>query len=81
MKALISLFLAITATSVMAAGNETVQTTQYNPAQSLDIAKVISVSPTANACEVVPATMVYVDHQGETHRLEYQVMGGCSGNS
>jgi hypothetical protein len=81
MKALISLFLAVAATSVMAAGNEPVQTTQYNPAQSLDIAKVISVSPTTDACEVVPATMVYVDHQGETHRLEYKVMGGCSNNS
>lgn len=81
MKTLISLLLAVIATSAMAAGNEQIPTTQYNPAQQLDIAKVISVTPTANACEVVPATMVYVDHQGENHRLVYQVMGDCSGNS
>jgi hypothetical protein len=27
----------------------------------------------------VPATMVYIDHQGETHTLTYKVMGICSG--
>ncbi|WP_219060099.1 DUF2790 domain-containing protein [Pseudomonas sp. UMAB-08] len=80
MKTLIGLFLAVIATSAMAAGNEQIPATQYNPAQPPDIAEVISVTPTAGACEVVPATMIYVDHQGETHRLVYKVMGGCSGN-
>jgi hypothetical protein len=45
----------------------------------LDIAKVISVTDTSTACDVVPATMVYIDHQGESHKVTYQVMGMCSG--
>jgi hypothetical protein len=81
MKTLISLLLAVMTTSVVAADNQPVPATAYNPAQPPEIARVISVTPTANACEVVPATMVYVDHQGQTHRLEYQVMGGCSSSS
>jgi hypothetical protein len=74
MKTLLSVLLALTTTAVMAA--------ESNPAttpQPLDIAKVISVTDTSTACEVVPATMVYIDHQGETHELSYQVMGSCSG--
>jgi ferritin-like protein len=76
MKTLISLVLSVVATSALAAGSEPV--TAYDPAQPLDIARVISVSDTATACAVVPATMVYVDHQGQTHRVTYQVMGDCS---
>ena len=79
MKTLITLFLTLIATSAMAAGNEPAATS-YNPAQPLDIAKVISVTDTATACDVVPATMVYVDHQGQTHRVTYQVMGNCTSN-
>jgi hypothetical protein len=75
MKTLISLFLTVVATSAMAAGNE--PAAPYDPAQPLDIAKVISVSDTATACDVVPASMVYVDHQGQTHRVTYKVMGSC----
>ena len=48
--------------------------------EMLDIAKVVSVSDTASGCGVVPASMVYVDHQGQTHRVSYQVMGDCSGS-
>lgn len=79
MKSLISLLLALVATSAMAAGNEP-PATPYDPAQPLDIAKVVSVSDTAGGCGVVPANMVYVDHQGQTHRVSYQVMGDCSGS-
>jgi hypothetical protein len=79
MKTLISLFLTVVATSALAAGNEPA-TTSYDPAQSLDIAKVVSVSNTATACGVVPATMEYVDHQGQTHRVTYEVMGDCTSN-
>ena len=74
MKTLLSVLLALTTTAVMAG--------EGNPATtplSLDIAKVISVTDTSTACDVVPATMVYIDHQGETHQLTYQVMGSCSG--
>ncbi|WP_447785075.1 DUF2790 domain-containing protein [Pseudomonas germanica] len=79
MKTLISLFLTVVATSAMAAGNEPAATA-YNPAQPLDIAKVVSVSNTATACGVVPAAMEYVDHQGQTHRVTYEVMGDCTSN-
>ena len=52
---------------------------QYTYATDLDIANVISVTPAADVCEVVPAQMIYEDHQGQRHILEYRVMGnGCS---
>lgn len=79
MKTLISLFLTLVATSAMAAGNEPTAT-PYNPAQPLDIAQVVSVTDTATSCDVVPATMVYIDHQGQTHSVTYQVMGNCMSN-
>lgn len=79
MKLLISLLLTVIATSAMAADNEPLALL-YNPAQPLDIAKVVSVSDTATACGVVPATMVYVDHQGQTRRVTYDVMGDCTSN-
>ncbi|TPG81198.1 DUF2790 domain-containing protein [Pseudomonas mandelii] len=79
MKTLISLFLTVVATSAMAAGNE-LAATSYNPAQPMDIAKVVSVSNTATACGVLPAAMEYVDHQGQTHRVTYEVMGDCTSN-
>jgi len=79
MKVLISLFLTLAATSAMAAGNPP-SAVIYNSAQPLDIARVVSVSDTATACGVVPASMVYVDHQGQTHRVTYEVMGDCTSN-
>lgn len=78
MKALTTLFLTLIATSAMASNEPAA--TPYNPAQPLDIAKVISVSDTPTACGVVPASMVYVDHQGQTHRVTYEVMGNCTSN-
>ncbi|MBV7550017.1 DUF2790 domain-containing protein [Pseudomonas sp. PDM26] len=79
MKTLIGLLLTVIAASAMAADNEPL-TVLYNPAQPLDIAKVVSVSDTATACGVVPATMVYVDHQGQTRRVTYEVIGDCTSN-
>jgi len=79
MKTLISLLLTVIATSAMAADNEPLAVL-YNPEQPLDIASVVSVSDTATACGVVPATMVYVDHKGQTHRVTYDVMGDCTSN-
>ncbi|EJM91091.1 MULTISPECIES: DUF2790 domain-containing protein [unclassified Pseudomonas] len=78
MKTLSTLFLTLIATSAMAASEPA--TTPYDPALPLDIAKVVSVTDTATACDVVPATMVYIDHQGQTHRVTYQVMGNCTSN-
>lgn len=76
MKTLTALLLTLLATSAMAATAEPAAT-PYNPEHPLDIAKVVSITDTANACEVVPATMVYIDHQGQTQRVTYQVMGTC----
>ena len=83
MKSLIA--LALIGFSTLAAADE-LQVAQPQPfvehytyATNLDIAKVISVSPTDDVCEVVPAQMTYEDHQGQRHILEYRVMGnGCS---
>jgi len=50
----------------------------YRYGSKLDIAKVISVETPANVCEPVSVHMVYEDHQGQRHTLEYRVMGtGC----
>ena len=77
--------LALMGCSTLAAADE-LQVAQQQPAvehytyaTDLDIAKVISVSPAADVCEVVPAQMTYEDHQGQRHTIEYKVMGdGCS---
>ncbi len=67
MKTLLSMFLALVATGALA-GEPT-----------LDVAKVVSISDIPNVCDVVPATMVYIDHQGQTHSVTYMVMGDCGG--
>jgi len=54
---------------------------EYSYGDHLDIAKVISMTQIPDVCAVVPATMVYQDHQGEQHTLQYRVMGnGCQNN-
>ena len=51
----------------------------YHYGMELDIAKVISRSDIQDVCGIVPAYMIYEDHQGKVHRLEYMVFGqGCS---
>lgn len=80
MKTLIA--AALLAVSSLALADQAVQpeVEHYSYGTKLDIAKVISLSKVpADVCEVVPATMVYEDHQGERHTVEYRVMGdGCS---
>ena len=82
MKNLIALFLAGFATLAVAGETSTVQPAtveHYHYGTQLDIARVVSLSNIPKVCEVVPATMVYEDSQGQRHTLEYQVMGdGCS---
>lgn len=52
---------------------------QYTYDAHPDIARVLSIDPIPNVCEVVPARMVYEDSQGQRHIMSYQVMGnGCS---
>ncbi|MEB0041967.1 MULTISPECIES: DUF2790 domain-containing protein [unclassified Pseudomonas] len=51
---------------------------QYTYASHLDVAKVISMSPASDACQVVPARMDYLDSAGKEHVVEYRAMGnGC----
>ncbi|NBA97936.1 DUF2790 domain-containing protein [Pseudomonas sp. R5(2019)] len=80
MKRLLILALAGFSTLALADDLETsAQVEKYDYSQQPDIAKVISISAIPNVCEVVPAKMVYEDHQGQRHTLEYQVMGnGCA---
>ena len=62
-----------------ATAQATTPVTEYTYGTKLDIDKVVKISPIPNVCGVVPATMTYVDHQGQKHVLEYQVMGtGCA---
>lgn len=82
MKNLIALFLAGFATLAVAGETSTVQPStveSYSYGTKLDIARVISLSTIPDVCEVVPATMIYEDSQGQRHTLEYKAMGdGCS---
>lgn len=56
-----------------------VATTEYTYGTHLDIDKVVNISPIPDVCGVVPATMTYIDHQGQEHKIEYRVMGtGCA---
>lgn len=54
----------------------------YKYGDKLDIAKVVSLSQIPdNTCEVVPATMTYIDSKGVQHTIEYKVLAnGCSYN-
>ena len=82
MKALLVLVLGSLCGAAMAgeaADAEQIPVEQYSYSQHLDIARVISMSEVPNVCEVVPARMTYEDSKGQTHILEYRVMGnGCS---
>ncbi|WP_462402871.1 DUF2790 domain-containing protein [Pseudomonas sp. Marseille-QA0332] len=82
MKALLVLVLAgLCGTAMAEDATATAETPveQYSYDQTLDIARVLSVSPVPNVCAVVPARMTYEDSAGHRHILEYRVMGnGCS---
>ncbi len=83
MKALLVLVLGGICSAAMADdvahAAEQIPVEQYSYSQHLDIARVISMSEVPNVCEVVPARMTYEDSKGQTHILEYRVMGnGCS---
>lgn len=82
-----SLFAALMMVSVVACANENGTTVtapdveQYTYSEHLDIDKVISMTTaqdTQAVCGLVEARMVYVDHKGVTHDLEYTVEAfGC----
>jgi hypothetical protein len=62
------------------AGSPKPVSSTYEYGMPLDVAKVISITPPSNAadCQVGTAHMVYVDHQGQTHELDYSEMGNCA---
>lgn len=69
------IFLALVATSSFAASEAA---NQYSYGMDLDIAQVVSIDSDPHACGVAPATMVYVDSQGQTHEMKYQTVGDCN---
>ena len=51
----------------------------YRYGMQLDIAKVVSITPVADICGVVPVEMTYLDSHGAKHILQYSEFGtGCS---
>ncbi|MGV6476732.1 DUF2790 domain-containing protein [Azotobacter vinelandii] len=82
MKRFLSAFVA--AASLAALGGTMAQAAEqpvvehYAYGSKLDIAKVISIEEPADVCRVVPVHMVYLDHGGHRHVVEYSVMGKCS---
>ncbi|WP_416426477.1 DUF2790 domain-containing protein [Pseudomonas sp. App30] len=77
--ALVAFSTVAGAATLPAASNNSVQ--EYTYGTHLDIAKVVSMTSIPDVCEVVPAKMTYLDHQGERHTIEYRVMGnGCENN-
>lgn len=43
----------------------------------MDIAQVLSDTSTGNPCGVDKAKMLYLNHQGVEHELDYRVQGEC----
>ncbi|QHG64636.1 DUF2790 domain-containing protein [Pseudomonas putida] len=44
----------------------------YSYSMDLDIAKVISMtSEGATDCGIIPATLIYADHEGQVHAIKY----------
>lgn len=59
--------------------SNTPEATPYAYGMHLDIAKIINMTEPAEVCGPVPVQMTYLDSKGETHTLEYIVIGrGCS---
>ncbi|EJZ58909.1 hypothetical protein I1A_003240 [Pseudomonas fluorescens R124] len=51
----------------------------YHYGMHLDIAEVVSITPVADVCGVVPVEMTYLDSNGDKHILQYSEFGnGCS---
>ncbi|NHX02348.1 DUF2790 domain-containing protein [Pseudomonas koreensis] len=51
----------------------------YRYGMTLDIAEVVSITPVADFCGVVPVEMTYLDSHGAKHILQYSEFGtGCS---
>jgi hypothetical protein len=81
MKKILLLALSLTASLSAYAQSAVVapDAVPYAYGMHLDIAKVVHITPTANVCGPTPVQMTYRDSHGETHILEYSVIGsGCT---
>lgn len=85
MKMLILGFAALLATSSAVADTQTAEPVIHDKTGffvHLDIAKDLSSNIITQDCGIVPAQLVYLDHQGRKHVLDYQVQGmGCIGDN
>ncbi|MDB5997306.1 MAG: hypothetical protein JWP42_4442 [Pseudomonas sp.] len=81
MKKILFLALSLTA-SLSAYAQQTVvapESAPYAYGMHLDVAKVINITPAADVCGPTPVQMTYKDSHGDTHVLEYNVIGtGCT---
>jgi hypothetical protein len=81
MKKILFLALSLTASLSVYAQQAAVapEAGPYAYGMHLDIAKVIHITPAADVCGPTPVQMTYRDSHGETHTLEYTVIGsGCT---
>ncbi|WP_285420214.1 DUF2790 domain-containing protein [Pseudomonas sp. efr-133-TYG-5] len=75
-KILLTLALLAGLTAQAHAADEAVA---YRYGMTLDIAQVLSITPVADVCGVVPVEMTYLDSHGGKHILQYSEFGsGCS---
>lgn len=65
--------LVLATSPALAANSQPVAETHYQYGMHLDIAEVVSITSTPTEDTVYPATMEYIDHQGQTHQLAYIV--------
>ncbi|RON57562.1 DUF2790 domain-containing protein [Pseudomonas frederiksbergensis] len=77
------LFLALSLTASLSAYAQdavvTPDAVPYAYGTHLDIAKVVNITPAADVCGPTPVQMTYKDSHGDTHILEYSVIGsGCT---
>jgi hypothetical protein len=50
---------------------------EYKYGMTLDVAKVIFLSPDPRACKVLPQLMTYENSAGELNTLQYQMLSEC----
>lgn len=56
-------------------GKAVPEVVHYKYGLNLDVAKVVSMTPTTRYCGVVPSRMTYEDSSGKLNTVEYQVLG------
>jgi len=77
-KILLTLTLALLA-GLAAQAQADEEAIAYRYGMALDIAEVVSITPVADVCGVVPVEMTYLDSHGAKHILQYSEFGtGCS---